>query len=605
MAYFWPKRASGHGIGRAISPDLRAFLRELTRFAGRGGAVTAALIAGGSLVEGLGLVLLVPLLMIIFGNAAPAGRLERAAAAVFAWAGVETPLAKLALLLAAYATLTIVRSVVLYLRDIRTAELQSGFVEDRRAHIVVRLAATPWQRLAKLRHARITHVMSGDIQRVGMATHTLLRLSVSIVMLIVQCVLVFLLAPLLATVTLALLVLTGLAFLPVTRRAHAVGGMVADQNLTLLNDTTQFLGGLKLAIGANLQGSFVTEFHETLRKLTRRQIDFQRQAIKARLALNALSSLLGGLLVLIGFGAFHVAPATLITLLYVILRMSRLAGNVQQQVQQFAFALPAYGVIKRLERDLAEIPPERTGPDAGPAPADGAIVFDDVTFLHEPDDTQDADGAPRGVRALSLTIAPGEFIGIAGASGAGKTTFADLLVGLAQPQSGRITVAGVPLAGAALNGWRERVSYVAQDPFLFHDTVRRNLAWANPQASEPDMWAALALAGAEALVRGMAHGLDTVVGERGTLVSGGERQRLALARAMLRQPHLLILDEATGAIDVAGEHEILARLAALTPRPTIIVIAHRGESLDFCTRVLRFEAGRVVEDGAAAATAAQ
>ena len=112
------------------------------------------------------------------------------------------------------------------------------------------------------------------------------------------------------------------------------------------------------------------------------------------------------------------------------------------------------------------------------------------------------------------------------------------------------------------------------------------------------MWDALKLANADALVRGMEHGLDTVVGERGTLMSGGERQRLALARAMLRKPHLVILDEATSAIDVPGEHDILERLRALTPRLTVILIAHRSESLEFCTRVLRFEAGRVNDDSA-------
>ena len=171
-------------------------------------------------------------------------------------------------------------------------------------------------------------------------------------------------------------------------------------------------------------------------------------------------------------------------------------------------------------------------------------------------------------------------------------------MGLSRPQSGRVSVGGTPLDGPALKAWRARISYVAQDPFLFHDTVRRNLAWANPQASEAEMWDVLKLANAEALVRGMEHGLDTVVGERGTLMSGGERQRLALARAMLRKPHLLILDEATSAIDIAGEHDILARLRALTPQLTAVVIAHRGESLAFCTRVLRFEAGRVADDKA-------
>ena len=132
---------------------------------------------------------------------------------------------------------------------------------------------------------------------------------------------------------------------------------------------------------------------------------------------------------------------------------------------------------------------------------------------------------------------------------------------MSRPQGGRVSVAGTPLEGAVLKAWRDRISYVAQDAFLFHDTVRRNLAWANPAANEQDMWDALDLANAGTLVRGMEHGLDTVVGERGTLMSGGERQRLALARAMLRKPRLLILDEATSAIDIAGEHEILQALA--------------------------------------------
>jgi ATP-binding cassette subfamily C protein len=105
------------------------------------------------------------------------------------------------------------------------------------------------------------------------------------------------------------------------------------------------------------------------------------------------------------------------------------------------------------------------------------------------------------------------------------------------------------------------------------------------------MWDALALAGAADLVRGMEHGLDTVMGERGTLVSGGERQRIALARAVLRKPRLLVLDEATSAIDVTGEHAIIGRLRALSPRPTIVLIAHRAESLALCDRRVRIEAG--------------
>ncbi|MEI9805525.1 MAG: ATP-binding cassette domain-containing protein [Pseudolabrys sp.] len=223
---------------------------------------------------------------------------------------------------------------------------------------------------------------------------------------------------------------------------------------------------------------------------------------------------------------------------------------------------------------------------------EGPVVFENVSFRHVGDD--DPAGSVRGVRDISLTIEPGEFVGISGPSGAGKTTFADLLVGLYPPQQGRITVAGMTLDGAALNAWRDRVSYISQDPFLFHDTVRRNLAWASAQASEADMWEALSLTGADALVRRMELGLETVVGERGTLVSGGERQRIALARAILRKPRLMVLDEATSAIDVAGELEIFMRLRALIPRPAIVIVAHRAESLALCGRVIEFTAGNCV-----------
>ena len=150
---------------------------------------------------------------------------------------------------------------------------------------------------------------------------------------------------------------------------------------------------------------------------------------------------------------------------------------------------------------------------------------------------------------------------------------------------------------AVTRAWRDQVGYVAQEPFLFHDTIRRNFLWANPEADEAALWEVLRIAGAEDIVRNAAQGLETVVGERGSLLSGGERQRLCLARAMLRRPRLLVLDEATSAIDIEGEHGLFERRLRATPRPTIVMIAHRLESLRHCQRVLLFEQGTVVSDG--------
>ena len=266
--------------------------------------------------------------------------------------------------------------------------------------------------------------------------------------------------------------------------------------------------------------------------------------------------------------------------------------QLQLDAQSIAHALPAYEKIRELEADLATV--ETVNADSSCAailPADGFIVFSKVSFLHDASGESEVAG---GVRDLNLIIEPGSVVGITGPSGAGKTTFADLLVGLYPPQSGEILIGGIGLRGPSVTGWRNSVSYVAQDPFLFHDTIRRNLLWANPEANEIEVWDMLRLAGAEGIVRNVPGGLDALVGERGTLLSGGERQRLCLARAMLRRPHLLVLDEATSAIDLAGEQAILERLLQATPRPTIVMIAHRLESLRHCQRILVFEGGRLV-----------
>lgn len=567
----------------------REFLRDFAQFAGRKGVIGALLMAAGALVEGLSLVLIVPLIAIVTASNTTFGWLERGAAGVFALFGVTTHFGRLALLLGAFGVLMIVRAIVIWLRDVAVAELQTGFVESHRLRVAESLANASWDQVARLRHARITHLLSGDIQRIGLLASMMLRTGVSVAMLIAQCVLVLLLAPMLAGLAVAALLAITLAFMPVMRRAGDIGRAVTHANMSLLNSAVQFLGGLKLAMSQNLQASFLAEFRGMLHDLTKRQIEFMRQQSRSRLAFSTITALAGGLLVLIGLGAFQIPGPTLITLLLIVARMSGPAAQIQQGAQQFANALPAYEAVRELEKELASIAPARSSAVADVAIPDGAIMFEDVTFLHAPEEPGEG---PRGVRGLSLRIEPGEFVGIGGPSGAGKTTFADLLVGLYPPQQGRIAVAGLDLSGPALPSWRNGIAYVAQDAFLFHDSLRRNLAWVNPKAGEEEMWAALQLTGAADLVRRMERGLDTLVGERGTLVSGGERQRLALARAILRHPRLLLLDEATNAIDVAGERGILERLRALTPRPTIVVIAHRAESLALCDRLLRFEAGR-------------
>jgi ATP-binding cassette subfamily C protein len=175
---------------------------------------------------------------------------------------------------------------------------------------------------------------------------------------------------------------------------------------------------------------------------------------------------------------------------------------------------------------------------------------------------------------VSATFPAGSLTVIVGASGAGKTTLGDLLLGLLEPESGTVLVDGRPLRTLVRVQWRDRVGYLAQEPMLLHGTIRENLLFAHAGASEDELREALRGAACD-FVDSLPQGLDSAIGERGVLVSGGERQRLALARALLRQPGLLVLDEATSALDAETEQRILATVRALAGRCTVVFCTHR------------------------------
>jgi len=564
------------------------FVRDFAGFAGVAGVRAAVLSGLAAAFEGVGLVLLVPLLSIVTASDDNPGWIKHAVTRLLAITGVETRNARLSVLLGIFAILIVVRALVAARRDTTLARLRIEFVEDARSRLARSLAAAPWLVVSRLQHARVTHLLSGDIQRIGNAAHFIVQFLTTLVLTAFQIGIAFLLAPALTAMALALIAIGTLGGFFMLGRAHAIGARLTRTGVALMDETTQFLGGLKLAAGQNRQADFVAEFETSLAALKQQQIAFTRQQAWSRLTATILTGLVGGFIVFVGLIVLHVTPAILIAMLLAFARISGPALQMSQSAQQFAYTLPAYAEVGALERDLSV--PERHQPARSVAAlAPGRIVFRDVTFRY-PQARSSATGAVVG---LNLVIEPASVVGVAGPTGAGKTTFADLLVALLEPQSGEVTVGGTPLRGSAAAAWREHVSYVAQDPYLFRDSIRRNLCWARPEANETDLWQALEIAGADALVRGMADGLDTVLGERGTLISGGERQRICLARAVLRRPWLFVLDEATSAIDVATERDILKRLVGLHPRPTMVIIAHRDESLSGCDRILHFADGRL------------
>jgi ATP-binding cassette subfamily C protein len=201
------------------------------------------------------------------------------------------------------------------------------------------------------------------------------------------------------------------------------------------------------------------------------------------------------------------------------------------------------------------------------------------------------------LKDVNLVIPAGQTMAFCGRSGAGKTTLADILMGLIRPSAGRVLIDNTLLAGENIHHWRRSVGYVPQEPFLFNETVRANLLWAQPGATEQDLRAALRASAAEEFVDHLPSGLDTLVGDRGVRLSGGERQRLTMARALLGKPSILILDEATSSLDTENERLIQDAIHRLHGELTVVVIAHRVSTVRKADSIIVLNRGEIVEQG--------
>jgi ATP-binding cassette, subfamily B, beta-glucan exporter len=246
--------------------------------------------------------------------------------------------------------------------------------------------------------------------------------------------------------------------------------------------------------------------------------------------------------------------------------------------------------LKEFFQVLDAVPAVRDRPDAIQiGRLAGLVEFNDVTFSY--------DGKRPAVEDLSFTALPGQTIALVGPTGAGKSTAIALLHRAFDPQSGFIKIDGMDVRGIRLTSLRRNIGVVFQEALLFNRSIAENLRVGRPDASEAEMRKAAARAQALEFIERSSHGFDTNVGERGRMLSGGERQRLSIARALLKDPPILILDEATSALDAVTEAKVNAALDEVMKGRTTFVIAHRLSTIRNATRILLFESGRVIESG--------
>lgn len=554
---------------RHIYPVFIRFLRQQPRKQLVG---VSACIMLAALGEGLGLSLLLPMLTHFQQDTTTAV------------GGYDLPLP---VLLVLFLALQGVRIGFQYLSEQQASVLQHQAVDGLRRQCFQAVVHSRWGWLAQRDNAQLANLLLTDINRTGMSLQFFLQWASGLVLLLVYSVVALSLSPGMTVLVLGVGAVLALLHRRLRRDALQLGGRMGQTSQVLHRTVQESLTGIKLVKILGNEQRHMQLFDSSLAGFRALQLRFQRDTSLSRARTQFASVLMLLLMLYAGLSWWQLPLATLATLVFIFSRLMPMALQVQQQMQQWLFQLPALQQTADLLEQCrlhAESPVDNTV-----ASLRQALTLQEVSY-HYPGRTQPA------LQGVSFSIPAGSTVAVIGSSGAGKSTLADVLMGLLAPDTGRVLLDGQVQDEAGRLRWRRSVAYVPQETFLFNDTIRHNLQWADDSASDAQLWTALDKAAA-GFVRDLPQGLDTMVGDQGLRLSGGERQRIALARALLGRPALLILDEATSALDMANEELIRQAIVNLHGDLTVLAIGHRMATLQHADHVIVLEQGKVIAQG--------
>lgn len=364
-----------------------------------------------------------------------------------------------------------------------------------------------------------------------------------------------------------------------TRRAGKRQTSLLKTLLARLTDVLYAVKPLKAMAREGLIGHLLEKETRQLNRALRRDV-FSKEALKATQEPLVVAALAGGLYVALTYWALPLNSLILMALLFG--RALSSLNKVQKQYQQMAACDSAFWSLRET---IARAEAEREELSTGSRPSlQREISLQEVTLAY---------GEHVVLRNVSLHIPVGQITAIIGPSGAGKTSIADVIVGLVRPQSGDAWLDDVPLQNIDIRAWRRAVGYMPQDTFLLHESIFVNITLGDKTLTEADVEAALRAAEAWDFIAPLPQGMHTPVGERGARFSGGQRQRIAIARALIHKPQLLILDEATAALDPLSEAAICETVRKLRGAMTILVISHQPALLKVADHVYRLENSNV------------
>ncbi len=551
-----------------------------------------------SLLDGITVVVLIPLLRLIFGTSGQLGASGSASLSRFIdWvfgpviAGVP-PSVAVARLLGILVAGLILRNLMAYATAQLQVAVQEGLTRDLRTALFRRLLQLDLAYFLRTRQGQILSTVTTEVDHMkDVVTASLSRLFQSVVKITTILVLMSQISSRLMLVTLATapILVLGLRFVVVRLRRHARAR--TQDRAAITSMLAEQVAAVKLIRAYGEEERQLARLSAQLTSYRKKVLRTQRYSSLT----GPMSEIFGGLLIILIIaaatqpvlvGAVPLTPEAAIAFLVASLQLTSPIKSISQYPAAMAIALAsADRVYALLDEPVSDV----DRPDAVPARFARDIVFDRVSFRYGTDTPVLTD--------VSFRVAKGQVLAIVGPSGAGKTTLVELVPRFHEPASGHIFLDGVALHDLQRTSLRALLGVVSQDTVLLNDTVHANIAFGSPGATREQVEAAARAANAAEFIRRLPAGYDTVLGERGTRLSGGQRQRISIARALLRDPPILILDEATSALDTESERLVQEAIERLMRDRTVLVIAHRLATVRHADQILVLENGRVVESG--------
>jgi ATP-binding cassette, subfamily C, bacterial len=562
-----------------LSADTLGLIRQFLEDYPRRSALMVVLLLIAGLAEGIGLMTLLPVLEIAMMDSAELSVVSQIVVSVLQRVGLQPALP---LLLVIVVCAIFFKAAFQFMAMRQVGNTVAHVATDLRLAYISAILRARWSYFVHERIGRVSTAVSGEAQRAAASYRHVCALLAALIQ-----AAVYLSIALLISWPVALMgVLAGSALALILSRlvsfSRAAGKNQTDLTRALISRITDALQGLKAvkAMGRehHLQPLLEAETRG-INEAYRRQV-FAAEGLKH--AQEPLLVLMLSVALYVAIAVLNQPLAAVMVLAFLFYRLVGRMALVQTEYQTLATTESAYYSIQAGIRSARQ-----TQEDAGgkrEADFRDAIEFQHVSFAY---------GATPVLHDVSFRIPAGQFVTIIGPSGAGKTTIADLVVGLSEPVAGSVLVDGQPLSEVRRKAWRRLIGYVPQELFLFHDTLLKNITLGSPDTSEAEVWQALELAGATDFVKALPDGLYTVVGERGSRLSGGQRQRVAIARALCGAPKLLILDEVTASLDPVTEASLCETLRSLRGRVTILAISHQPALMEPADIVYRIDAGRI------------